>query len=94
MVRIVVMALILVGCQTHEIRYAPMRCMEVEKPELEALPPIADCDNENLQAGEECVHDETWYRIKDRDTDLRHYAEKLKASCDMLDRLATEAEEE
>lgn len=74
--------LLVTACSTHEIRYVPMQCPDIPRPEL----PVVE------EQALECLADEDYFDIQERDQLLRQYAEKHEQVCQAFEDLAGEAE--
>lgn len=78
MVRVALLVMLLAACSTHEVRYVPMQCPDIPRPELPVV-------SEEAMA---CLSDDAYFDIQERDQRLRQYAEKYEQVCQTFEDLA------
>lgn len=78
------------ACASHEIRYVPMQCPDIPRPELPVINDPGRCEQRE-EVGE-CLSDDSWFSIEKRDLLLRQYAEEHEQACQTFEDLAREAE--
>lgn len=84
MVKVILICLLLAACTKYEVRYAPMRCQDIQRPELIHAP------EESLM----CLSDETRFSLEENEEKLKGTIKEYEAQCQVFDRLASQAEEE